>query len=50
VKTLNRKKPRGGGESTIISRLQELHELFDSLIAGLNWKKRKSKKASYIYA
>jgi len=36
VETLNWENPRGGGEFTIICKLQELQELFASLSAKLN--------------
>jgi len=43
VETLNWEKSQEGGESTIIRRLHELHELFVSLNAMFNWKRRYKK-------
>ena len=43
METLNREKPLGGEEYTIIRQLQELQELFVSLSVGLHWKKGGSK-------
>ena len=44
MKTLNRGKPRGGEDSTIIRRLQELHELF-ARVSVLGLTERKDLKA-----